>query len=174
MNEFDKLFNEYFGNSNEGLSKIMGLMTKLNNGAGLDGFNPEEAQLGEPTNIREFEKDGVMFEESTWETPLGTIVRIKTKEDIEFSSDFFKKNNIPLGKGIKITEPSLEEQLDIAEADEDYEKCAKLRDAIVAREEEKIAGENKNNKGIPKKDKKDLASENLDNKGFPEDDDWNF
>ena len=73
-------------------------------------------------------------------------------------------------KGIKI----LEEQLELAKKVEDYETCARLRDEISAREEEKVAGENKNNKGISKKDKKDLASENLDNKGLPEDDDWNF
>ena len=173
MNEFDKLFNEYFGNQKNRLNSIIDLMGKLNSGGGFGGMNPEEAQLGEPTTTREFERDGVIFEESTWETPMGTIVRITSKEDIEFSSDFFKKNNIPFGSRAEV-KLSLEEQLDIAEADEDYEKCAKLRDAIVAREEEKVAGENKNNKGIPKKDKKDLASENLDNKGFPEEDDWNF
>ncbi len=159
MNEFDKLFNEHFGEdngSNEGLNRIMDLMSKLNSGGGLAGFNSEES-LGEPTTTREFERDGVMFEESTWETPHGTIVRIETKEDIEFSSDFFKKNNIPFGKTYdNKKELSLEERLKIEVKAENYEEAAIIRDLIE------------------KKDKKDLASENLDNKGIPDEDEWNF
>jgi len=157
MNEFDKLFNENFGEDhNEGLNKIMQLMSKLNAGGDLGGLNPDEESLGEPTSTREFERDGVLFEESTWDTPHGTIVRITTKEDIEFSSDFFKKNNIPFGKTYDKKEKSLEEQLKIAVKEEKYEEAAKIRDLIE------------------KKENKDKASENLDDKGIPDEDEWNF
>jgi len=157
MNEFDGLFNEYFGEDhNEGLNKIMDLMSKLNSGGGLGGLNPEEESLGEPTSKREFERDGVVFEESRWETPHGTVVRITTKEDIEFSSDFFKQNNIPFGKTYDKKEKSLEEQLKIAVKEEKYEEAAKIRDLI----------EKKENKG--------KVSETIDNKGVTDEDEWNF
>ena len=172
MNEFDELFNQNFGDRNDRTSKIIKLMNDLNE-SGVGGKNLTEDSLGEPDTIRTFERDGVIFEESTWNTEMGTIVRIETKEDIEFSSDFFKRNNIPTGKRVKV-KLSLDEQLEIAKKEENYEECAKLRDAILAKEEEKIAGENKNNKGWPKKDNKDKASENLDNKGIPDNDEWNF
>jgi hypothetical protein len=158
MNEFDKLFNENFGDDdeqNKGLNKIMDLMSKLNAGDGLAGLNDEEA-LGEPTSKRQFERDGVMFEESTWDTPHGTIVRIATIEDIEFTSDFFNKNNIPFGKSYDREELTLEEQLKILVKEENYEEAAIIRDLI------------------DKKDNKDKVSENLDNKGIPDKDEWNF
>ena len=160
MNEFDKLFNDNFGDDedkkNEGLNKMMDLMAKLNDGGGLDGLSGDESSLGEPTSRREFERDGVMFEESTWDTPHGTIVRIATKEDIEFKSDFFKKNNIPFGKSYDREELSLEEQLKIVVKEENYEEAAIIRDLI------------------DKKDNKNKVSETLDNKGIIEEDEWNF
>ena len=174
MNEFDKLFNEYFGeNNNNPIENMMKYIQQLNVGGGFGGISPEETNLGKPDSIVEFEADGVKLIKSTWNTPYGQIVRIVTKEDVQFTSDYFKKNNIPTGETYT-KELTLEEQLDVAKKDENYELCAELRDKIKARDEEKVAGENKNNKGIPKKDNKDEASENLDNKGFPEEDEWNF
>lgn len=175
MNEFDKLFNEHFGeNNNNPYERIIKLMQQLNAGGGFGGINPEETNLGEPDEIVEFEQDGVRLVKSTWNTPYGQIVRIVTKEDIKFTNEFFNRNNIPTGRKKVNVELTLEEQLEIAKRTENYELCAELRDKIKARDEEKIAGENKNNKGIPKKDNKDETSENLDNKGFPEIDEWNF
>lgn len=158
MNDFDKLFNQYFGENDKtnGFKMMMDLIKKLNNN-NFTNLNSEDEMLGEPTNTREFERDGVIFEESTWETPHGTIVRITTKEDIEFTEDFFKRNNIPFGKTYdNKKEISLEEQLKIAVKSEEYEKAAKIRDLIE------------------KKENKEKASENLDNKGIPEKDEWNF
>ena len=98
-----------------------------------------------------------MFIESIWETEFGSIIRISTKEEIDFSSDFFKKNNIPFGKKVNSKkEIPLEVQLKMAVDEENYEEAAKLRDKIA------------------KKENKNKASENLDNKGFPEEDEWNF
>lgn len=159
--EFDNLFNENFGEGdddrNKGLNKIIDMMSRLNSGGGLSGLNPDEASLGKPTSTREFERDGVLFEETTWDTPEGTIVRIATKEDIEFSSDFFDKNNIPFGKTYKSeADLSLEERLKIVVKSEHYEEAAIIRDLIDER------------------DNKDKASENLDNKGIPDNDEWNF
>lgn len=165
MNEFNELFNQYFGSGDRPLNsmeRMMRLMARLNMGGGLSGMNPEEANLGEPTSKEEFEEDGVVYVKSTWQTPEGVIVRIETKENIQFSSEYFKKNGIPLGE--KITpELTLEEQLEQAVKVENYEKCAELRDLIKKRDEE-----------IQRKENKDLASENLDNKGLPDEDEWNF
>jgi protein-arginine kinase activator protein McsA len=158
MNDFDKLFNQYFGENDKtnGFKMMMDLIKKLNNN-NFTNLNSEDEMLGEPTNTREFERDGVLFEESTWETPHGTIVRITTKEDIEFTEDFFKRNNIPFGKTYdNKKEISLEDRLKNAVLEENYEEAAKIRDLIE------------------KKENKEKASENLDNKGFPEKDEWNF
>ena len=161
-NEFDKLFNRYFGDRHkrhqDSMNEMLNLMNKLNSGI-FNSVNDAEAELGEPNSVREFEKDGILYEESTWTTELGTIIKISTKENVEFGKDFFNKNNIPLGhkhKTVNKKEISLEDQLKMAVKDENYEKAAELRDLIA------------------KKDKKDLASENLDNKGFPDKDEWNF
>lgn len=180
-NEFNKLFNQYFGGEKKPnkdidpsgkMGKMIDFMSKLNK-EGISGLNAEEAELGDPDSVRTFKQDGVTFIESSWNTKYGTIIRLETKDDIEFSDDYFNRNNIPTGRDEPV-EMSLEEELELASKRENYELCAKLRDEIKAKNEEKIAGENKNNKGIPKKENKDKASENLDNKGFPEDEDWNF
>jgi len=152
MSEFDDLFNEYFGGkkNNEGINKMMDLMSKLNSGGGFDGVSPDEKNLGEPTSIREFERDGIMFVESIWETEFGSIIRVSTKGDVDLSSDLFNKRKGPTNK------LSLEDRLKLAVKEENYEEAAKLRDKIA------------------KKENKVEASENLDNKGLTEDDDWNF
>jgi len=165
MNEFDDLFNQYFGGdkkkpTNDGINKIINLMGKLNSGGGLGGMNPDEEKLGKADSTRTFKRDGIQFEESTWETEFGTIVRITTKEDIEFSEDFFNRNNIPFGRNNIKAEPveelSLEEHLKLAVKEENYELAVEIRDLIA------------------KKENKDKVSENLNNKGFPEEDEWNF
>lgn len=132
-NYFDKLFNQYFGDKNkrneDGIAKMLNLMSKLNSGAVDNG----ESHLGPPDSVREFEKDGIIFEESSWTTELGTIVKISTKEDVEFTKDFFNKNDIPLGrtnKTVNKKEMSLEDQLKMAIKDENYEKACFLRDQI--------------------------------------------
>jgi len=163
MNEFDDLFNQFFGNkkkmsnkkkpTNEGIDYIMKLMDKLNDGS---INNPTEESLGEADSVRIFERDGVTFEESTWETEFGSIVRITTKEDTDFTPDFFKKNNIPLGKPIEMNIPSVEERLKIAISNENYEEAARLRDIIE------------------EKSKKNKPTENLDTKGLTDKDEWNF
>jgi len=187
MNEFDELYNEFFRGKGdddkgipeltEGMKKMLKFVERLNETGAAGEISPEEEEMGPPTSRRVYEEDGVMLEECTWDTEYGTVVRIATIEDVELTEDWFKKNKIPMGGGIKIEEEpelTLEEKLEIAEKVEDYETCAELRDEIKALAEEKVAGELKNNKGFPKKDKKDETSENLDNKGLPEDDDWNF
>ena len=146
MNEFDELYNQYFGNnkkkqinnSNDRMNRIIDLMNKLNSGGGFGGMSPDEENLGEPTKTTTFERDGVIFEESTWDTEFGTIVRITTKEEIEFTPDFFNKNNIPFGRNNineeTIEEITLEEQLKIAVKTENYEEAAKIRDIIEKKE----------------------------------------
>jgi hypothetical protein len=172
MNEFDNLFNKYFGDNRENpIEKMMKLVQQLNLGGGFGGVNPEETDLGKPDSIVEFEQDGIKLIKSTWNTQYGQIVRIVTKEDVEFSNNFFKQNNIPTGEKIEL---SLEEQLKIAEKVENYELCSELRDKIKARDEAKIANESKDKKELAKKDEKNKTSENLNNEGFTSEDGWNF
>jgi len=163
MKGFDELFNQYFGNNkpkenyDDKINRIIRLMDNLNNSAEFGNISADEKNLGVPTNTKTFERDGVIFEESTWETEFGTIVRITTKEDIEFTPDFFKKNNIPFGRNnLKEEKLTLEQRLKIAVESENYEIAAEIRDLIS------------------KKNNKDITSENLDNKGFTKKDEWNF
>jgi hypothetical protein len=183
MNEFDALFNQYFGdNKNDsGMERMMKLIGRLNNGGGISGMSPEDS-LGKPDTVREFEKDGVVFVESTWDTPQGTIVRVETKEDIEFTSDFFKRNNIPTGERISEEVPmTLEEKLEIAKEHEDYETCAELRDEIEARDKRKsmsrvnnILEAAKKRQAEVEKLEEDKNVENNDKTGDSEEDEWNF
>jgi len=145
MKDFDDLFNKYFGGERpkrniyrkinkqqperpESIEKMMEMMGRLNSG-GFSGLTPNEKNLGKPDTLRTFERDGVSFEEATWDTPFGTIVRITTKEDVEFDSDYFERNNIPFGEAID-EELTLGEQLKMAIKSEDYEEAARIRDDI--------------------------------------------
>lgn len=158
MNDFDELFNEYFGdedNNNkrndafeEKRKSITNLINRLNMGDSFSGVSPEEANLGEPTSTRIVEKDGIRYEEATWERDFGAIYRLTAIEDLRVEKE---------------EELSLEEKLEIAKKEENYEECARLRDQIENKLEEKEKF----------KENKETA-ENLNNKGFPEDGDWNF
>lgn len=163
MNDFDRLYNEYFG-GNEGekpktplsneLNKMIDLIERLNKNSGYtDGNSPEEKELGDPTSTRIIEQGGFKFVESTWQTKFGALIRIVPLED-----DMIPDENDERWEDLEDKTP--EELLAIAVKEEDYEEAAKLRD-IIFKNNEKI-NENKE------------TSENLNNKGFPDNDEWNF
>lgn len=166
MNEFDELFNRYFGKDKNinSINSIMKLLGHLNQDDGLSGMGPMEAGLGKPDSVREYERDGVKFIESTWNTPQGTLVRIETKDEIDFTSDIFNQINIPTGKSMREDKLTLEEKLEHAKEIEDYETCALIRDEIKARD----------NKKKLKKDEVLNNTKDLDNEGVDGGDDWNF
>ena len=162
MNEFDNLFNEYFGDKN-GIDKMIKLMQKLNFGGGFGGMSPEESNLGEPDSVEEFEQDGIKFIKSVWETPHGQIIRMTTKEDVQFTNEHFRRTNTPTGRPINNSprrQLSLEERLEKAKKEENYELCAQLRDEIKTRDE--------------KKENKEKTTEKPDNKVLSKEDEWNF
>jgi hypothetical protein len=206
MNEFDRLFNEYFGNEDDnkpnfpsGLNLMNDLISKLNSGSfNFDGMSSEEAGLGETSEVRTFEKDGITYTESIWKTPMGEIRKLSSKTPIDMT-DFLKGKFGGFGgfgniEDVTPQEPlSLEEQLEEAKEDENYEECARLLELINKEKEEKrekIRVEKKKiregktmerlNKVLEeveklrKKSENKETGENLNNKGFPEDDEWNF
>ena len=165
MNDFDKLYNEYYGD-NEGekpktplsneLNKMINLIERLNNHTDFSNEDNPEEELGKPTSTRIIEQGGFKFVESTWQTKFGALIKIVPLEDDNFPSDDDEN-----WRDIEdLEEKTPEELLKIAVKEEDYEEAAKLRD-IIFKDNEKI-NENKE------------TAENLNNKGLPEDDDWNF
>ena len=187
MNDFDRMYNEYFGDNEENeprlpksVERMFNLVDKLNQG-GLDDSSLEEDTLGEPTSKRIVLIEGVKFEESIWETPEGSIVRMKALEpQIIDMKNLGELGNIMNGffkKVETLKEKTPQELLDEAIEDEDYEEAAKLRDIIEGKKEtsqerlDKILNQAKERQ---KKLENKETGENLNNKGFPEDNDWNF
>lgn len=132
-NNFDDLFNEFFKN-NESENKnfdeaktdnIKKLMDMLNDFGHVSDYNsPTEldAKLGEPDKVESFEEDGFQFEKRIWYVPGGEIVCVAMLD-------------IPLNeKPTKVK--TLDEQLEEAIENEDYEIAANIRDAI--KKEKKI------------------------------------
>lgn len=134
-NDFDNLFNEFLGgelnkknkkpkssklnNIGDSFDKVIKtIVDNLDNNLEMsDGF---DKSLGEPSEIRYYEEDGLYFIESIWETEIGLIKKTIVSD-------------IPLDGSEKIEdnlEVTLEEQLEEAIQNEDYEKAAKLRDSI--------------------------------------------
>jgi excinuclease UvrABC helicase subunit UvrB len=133
-NSFDDLFNEFLGgelnnNNNAKPSKlnnigdsidkvIKAIADNLDNN--LEMSNGFDERLGEPSEVRYYEEDGLYFIESIWETEIGVIKKTIVSDT-------------PLDGSEKIEEQielTLEEQLEEAVQKEEYEKAAKLRDSI--------------------------------------------
>jgi hypothetical protein len=74
-------------------------------------------ELGEPDSIEEFEEGGVNFIKKTWKTEHGEYVMVETVMD--------EMGNIFTGS------MTLEEKLEEALENEEYEKAAELRDRIA-------------------------------------------
>lgn len=147
-NSFDELFNEFLGgelnkkndnkpsklnNISDSIEKVINAITN-NIGGDLDLSNDLELSndidknLGEPSEVRYYEEDGLYFIESTWETEIGVIRKTLVSD-------------MPLDGSVKEVEEeiglSLEEQLEEAIQNEEYEKAAKLRDSIKKEKKKK-------------------------------------
>lgn len=121
---FDDLFNEFFKRSNENpfdriREDVLKIIESLNNphesnlGSSLD--LPVENDLGEPNVVEHFEEDGLFYERQTWYLPTGNLVKVIISDT---------PNSLSKPK------KSLEEQLNEALENEDYELAAKLRDDL--------------------------------------------
>lgn len=140
--KFDDLFNEFLGddlnksndnskptNLNDIDDTINNLIKKMVNDVGddLDISKYVNNNLGEPSEVRYYEEDGLYFTETTWETEIG-LVKKTIVSDLPL--DGYEKNSTKI-------ELSLEEQLEEALENEEYEKAAKLRDSIKKQKKSK-------------------------------------
>ena len=125
---FDDLFNDFFDknddNTNsheENIEKFIDMITNYDEVDSLTHLNNVIDSLGEANTVEYYEEDGMFFEKRTWEVPGGNMVKIKVSEE--------PFNTTP-------EEPSLtlDEQLEEAIKNEDYEIAANIRDAIKKEE----------------------------------------
>lgn len=126
IEDFDELYNRFFGDKVKGdsdeMKKAKKLIDNLNDfdDANMSGFNPYENDLGEPDEVETFEEKGYQFQRSTWNLKEGQIVKVEMVSsplDVGFTSHIKKKL-------------TLEEKLEIAVKNEEYEEAVKLRDEI--------------------------------------------
>jgi hypothetical protein len=112
------------------------------------GFNNGELRTkissiyGQPSNIRKFEIDGMSFDEITWHIENAgdtTIIMSSSDIDITFYDNIddgihkiLREWSDLIEKQSKPKEKSLQEQLDEAILNEEYKKCAIIRDKIKA------------------------------------------
>ena len=131
MKSFDDLFNDFFNeqpNESKNTSSIHEEIRKLMEA--LSGFKKTEAldaeemianklgiNLGEPTTSEEIIEDGLRFTKLTWDTPNGRFVKIVVTDVLAGESKVEDKK-------------TLDEQLQEAVDNEDYELAIKLRDKI--------------------------------------------
>lgn len=144
MENFDDLFNKFFGKKkeeddflNKEAKKIIDMIDSFKHikpdgnytGDELNKLDEElDTQLGEPDDI-EYSSDGEMyFEKRMWYKPLGVIIKTLV------SDEPFEAINLK-------PELPLNQQLEIAVNEENYELAAELRDKIkkaVAKEKRRL------------------------------------
>jgi excinuclease UvrABC helicase subunit UvrB len=112
---FEDFLNNLNGKSekNEEIKKFIEKM--MNMRESLD--NNDESELGEPSSVSRFEKNGYTFEKTEWENEHGKIVKV------EMVNTPFETSGIE-------KEMPLEKQLELAVSEERYEDAAKIRDEI--------------------------------------------
>jgi hypothetical protein len=77
----------------------------------------KESELGEPSLVTRFKKNGYTFEKTEWENEYGKIVKV------EIVNTPFETSGIE-------KEITLEKELELAVAEERYEDAARIRDEI--------------------------------------------
>jgi hypothetical protein len=126
-NIFDDLFNEFFKNNesenknfdeakNDNIKKLMDMLNDFGHVSDYNSPTELDAKLGEPDKIERFEEDGFHFEKRTWNVYGGEIVCVAMLD-------------IPLDEK-PTKEKSLDEQLEEAIENEEYEIAANIRDLI--------------------------------------------
>jgi len=128
---FEKFFNEkmpndnIFNNESFKIDKIKKIIETLGNFKNINEHEDISNNLGEPSEIHEYEEDGILYKKLIWDVPNGKYVKIIISEN-EFKSDDIKLNT----SNKKLT---LEEQLKKAVDNENYELAVKLRDKIKSK-----------------------------------------
>jgi len=131
MKSFDDLFNDFFNEQpnerkytnpvHEEIKKLMEALSSFKETEALDAeemiANKLGINLGEPTSSEEIIEDGLRFTKLTWDTPNGRFVKIVVTDVLAGESNVENKK-------------TLDEQLQEAVDNEDYELAIKLRDKI--------------------------------------------
>lgn len=142
MKSFDDLFDEFFNRKSsvnplhDEIKKIIDSLVNFKNPEPQPNpseLDTEEAiakylgiDMSNPTSTEELIQDGMKFTKLTWETPRGKFVKVVVTDVVD--SDTALMSTGPKAK-------SLEEQLQEAVDNEDYELAIKLRDKIKAQKE---------------------------------------
>lgn len=131
MKSFDDLFSDFFNEQpnerkhtnpvHEEIKKLMEALSSFKKTEALDAeemiANKLGINLGEPTSSEEIIEDGLRFTKLTWDTPNGKFVKIVVTDVLAGESKVEDKK-------------TLDEQLQEAVDNEDYELAIKLRDKI--------------------------------------------
>lgn len=142
---FDDLFNQFFGGKrnkkkNDGekpldfnkakddnIKKLIEMISNMEEVTDSHIAGQIDDELGEPTHVEYYEEDGMYFEKKIWKVFGGEMIKVIMSDE-----PFVK--HVPENKEI---ESSLQEQLDEAVKNEEYEIAAKLRDAIKKEEKKR-------------------------------------
>lgn len=122
---FNELFDDFFSRNNKAddqfkneLKKMLDKLAKSNDSIDENMEKKMDESLGTP-DVIEFYNEGPMFyERRIWETPNGKLVKLIVTDD-------------PSLVQAPIPEKSLEEQLEEAVANEEFEKAAAIRDKML-------------------------------------------
>ena len=131
MRSFDDLFNDFFNEQpnekkytnpvHEEIKKLMEALSNFKKTEDLDAEEMIASKLGinldEPTNTEEVIEDGMRFTKLTWDTPNGRFVKIVVTDVLN-------------GEPQENKQKTLDEQLQEAVDNEDFELAIKLRDKI--------------------------------------------
>lgn len=134
MKTFDELFDGFFNNKNKktrrkskpkkddvdnGLEKIIEALSNFKQIEEHDLESEYDLEMGEPLTVQYFEDNGLFFKRSVWRVEKdgekGELVKLEVS-DVPFEDEKIDK--------------TLEEHLQEALNDENYEKAAEIRDKI--------------------------------------------
>ena len=124
MSNFDELHNDFLKGQNnkpvdEKTKMVLDIIKKIHE-VGENEFladrNDLDIKLGKPDKVEYYNEGDMFFTKKTWITPIGDIVKTTMSEDDTL---------IPAP-----SEKTLEEKLDEAVSEENYEKAAAIRDEI--------------------------------------------
>lgn len=144
MSDFDSLFNDFMNDKsnnkkNEAENFMDKLFNKLNNNSDVSdrdlfdhikGLKNLASSLGEPDNVISYEEDGMYYQKMVWETEHGKVIKTVMSE-VPFSE-------VKIKATVKKPRIPLEQQLETAVKEENYELAAKLRDRIAKRNANKV------------------------------------
>jgi hypothetical protein len=152
--ELEDLFNDWERRMRDAKNKMRkegdmdGLFNMLNFNTRMEGLNDFSKldELGEPDTIEEIEESGVKFIKKTWHTEDGDYVLMESVQSYN-GSDIEEVLKTMKNGPFKKRELSLEEELEEAIEDEEYEKAAELRDRIAQKKvDDKLFSDKKNSK----------------------------